>query len=345
MDGDAFSAADHARDLAERHRVGHSHLADVCAQCAELPGRLTDGRDDLCIDVVEVVARGDSDPEPANAAIDASQVVGHRSPARRGVGRVPAGDDAQHERGIAHRTRHRSEMIVRPRERHRAGPAHATVRRLEADDAAAGGRQADRAAGVAAEGAQGESGCDRRAGAARRPSRAVAVPPGILDVTVMSVVAERPQRQLRHVGLAQRDGARGHESRHRRARPLADEVVARACPARGRQSRRRAQVLPGHRHAVERPARPARGKLAVTLLGGTTGAVRVDRDERAQDGIEPVDASKTFVGDLDGGDPPCPQRGDERFDRPVTHHPALLPRARSRSWRARRPGSGRGTGA
>ena len=345
MDGHALRAADHSRRLAEWNRVGNAHLADACAQSPELTGGFANGRDDLGVDLVEVVVRGHPDPQPANASIDALEIVGHRSPARRGVGRVPAGHDAQHEGGIPHRARHRAEMVVRPRERHGAGPAHAAVRRLQADDAATRSGQTDRAAGVAAESAQGQSGGDRRARAARRASRAMAAPPGILDVAVMRVVAERPQRQLRHVGLAERDGSLRDESGHRRARHLADEVVAGASPARGRQSGGGAEVFPRHRHAVERPERSAGGKVAVTLLGGAAGTVGVHRDERSHGRIEPVDASQTVVGDLDRRDSPRPERGDQRVDRPVSHRRVLLPRARSRSLPARRPGPDHGTGA
>src|SRR5207248_10356264 len=67
---------------------------------------------------------------------------------------------------VLHRARHRPGVIERPVEREHAGPAGATVGRLEAHDAAERGGPADGAAGVRPGGAGDEAGGQRRAGAA-----------------------------------------------------------------------------------------------------------------------------------------------------------------------------------
>ena len=101
----------------------------------------------------------------------------------------------------------RTDVVEGPRERHRARPAHAPVGGLEPHDAAAGGGQPDRAPGVGAERAVDEAGGHGRPGPARRPAGAVAGAPRSLDVAVMGVVPEGPDRQLGEVQPAERDGA------------------------------------------------------------------------------------------------------------------------------------------
>src|SRR5205814_4298883 len=120
-----------------------------------------------------------------------------------------------------------------PRERHRPGATHPPVRGLEAHDAAAGGREPDRAARVAPEGAYDEARRDRRRGAARGAAGRVAALPRVLDVAVVGIVTEGAERQLGHVELAERDGAGVPEAAHRTALAIHREVVARLRPARG----------------------------------------------------------------------------------------------------------------
>jgi len=118
-------------------------------------------------------------------------------------------------------------MIVGPGQRHDPRPAHATVRRLQPDDTAAGSRQADRAAGVAAEGAERQPRGHRNPGTARRAAGDVPRAPGILDMSVVRVVPERAHRQLGHVELAERDRSGLDQPRDGGAVVLGHEVFRR----------------------------------------------------------------------------------------------------------------------
>ena len=135
-----------------------------------------------------------------------------------------------------------------------AGPAHAPVGGLEPHDAAAGGGQPDRAAGVGAERAVDEPGGHGRARSARRPAGAVAGPPGRLDVAVVGVVAEGPERQLREVQPAERDRARRLQAGDGRCVLLGAEVLGERRAAGRGPAAPDEEILVGEGHAVERPA-------------------------------------------------------------------------------------------
>ncbi len=80
----------------------------------------------------------------------------------RHVARIGSADRAQHEHRVFDAAGHRSELVERPAERHRAGARHATERRTQACDTAAHRRRDDAPAGLAA---------DREADQSRPPSR------------------------------------------------------------------------------------------------------------------------------------------------------------------------------
>src|SRR5207244_13218117 len=114
--------------------------------------------------------------------------------------------------------------------------------------------------------------------------------PRVLDVAVVGVVAERPQRELGHVELAERHGPRLAQAVHRGAFVLGREVLARRRATRRRQPPDVAEVLVRERHAVERPAREPGGQLRLELPRGRESALRVHGDEATDLGVEPRDA-------------------------------------------------------
>ena len=192
--------------------------------------------------------------EPTHRAVEHPLVERHAAAARRRVVSIVPRDDRHESRRIGDRAGQRSEMVERPRQRHRAGAAHATVRGLEAHDAAARRGQPDGAAGVAAQRTEREPRGHGGRRAAAGAAGAVAGLPRILDVAVMGVVPERAHRQLGHVQLAERHRAGLAQARDRRALDRRRKVLARHGAARGRKARHVAEILVGEGHAVERAA-------------------------------------------------------------------------------------------
>ena len=197
------------------------HLVHDRAGALELSGgRLDRGLHFRSRDVGEMSAQ-QSHSQALHVAGERCAVVGHRQNARGRVGRIVAGDGAEHQRAVPSGARHRAHVIHRPREREYAGSAHAAVGRLEPGDAAERGRDPDRSTGVGAERARRQTGRDGRAGARGRPAGdAVSVcAPGVTRVAVVRVDALGPVRELVHVELAEHDRARsgqpGHDGRIR----------------------------------------------------------------------------------------------------------------------------------
>src|SRR5438132_397289 len=185
-----------------------------------------------------------------------------------------------------------------------------------------------------------EAGRDRRAAAARGSSGRVSGAPRVLGVAVVRVVAERAERQLRHVELAEADRARLPEPADRLALAHVDKVLAGLGAARGREPRHVAEVLPRHRHARERAAGAPGGELPLEGRGRRERAIGVDSDEGPEGPVEALDPPEGLPDDLDRRDAPRPDGGRERRERPVT--PAQVrPRARPRAETAPRRGRGR----
>ena len=170
-----------------------------------------------------------------------------------------------HEAGVGDALRQRPDVVERARQRHHAVGRDFAERRLEPDDAAGGGGNADRAAGIGADRGERHAGrdADRRSAArsawrsrrivrvARRPERRVLV--------------GRAERELVQVGLADEHRAGLRRCAIAGASRLRDMAVAHA----RRGGRRRAadveQILDRDRHAVQRSAVVAGGELAIGL--------------------------------------------------------------------------------
>ena len=134
---------------------------------------------------------------------------------------------------------HRPGVVEARREREDAVGRDEPVARLEADDAAAGGGDPDRAARVGAERRLGETGRDRRRRAAARAARGAAGRGRVRDGAVVEVlrgdpVGELVQVRLADVGVAglleAGDGDRGlGRARGRRTPPTRTSSGCRPC--------------------------------------------------------------------------------------------------------------------
>ena len=142
-------------------------------------------------------------------------------------------------------------------------------------------RDANRSAGVAAHARRGEIGGHRRAGpAARSAGHARRI------VGVARLPAERADRrdargELVQVRLADDDRAGVAQLRHHERVAAGREAGERDRSAGRRHVRGRVVVLDDNRDAVQRPARAARGALAVERVG-LVERVRVERDHRVE---------------------------------------------------------------
>jgi hypothetical protein len=151
--------------------------------------------------------RRQCDPEPAWLAPDLvdERPLRRRSPPR--VALLVAGHDVEQGGRVAHSPGKRTagrEALVPAVRRER----HAAARGLDPEDAAARGRDANRAAAVRAVGGGREPGGDRDRRAAARPTRRARRVPGIPAHAVQLGLGHGGDPQLRRVGLADHDEAR-----------------------------------------------------------------------------------------------------------------------------------------
>src|SRR2546422_10311998 len=83
-----------------------------------------------------------------------------------------------------------------------------------------------------------------------------------------------------------------------------------------------AEVLERERHAVERAAPPAPGRLGLQLLRSPERPLGVWRDEDAEPPIQAPDPRETFLRRLHWRDLAPPDRAGELLDGPVHHWPS-----------------------
>ena len=86
------------------------------------------------VGLVEVTHEADAQPAHAAVEIGAEIAVRNRRTAR--VLRIVSGEHVERQRDVAHRARHRPDMVERKRERKYAAPRHQPISRLEADHTA-----------------------------------------------------------------------------------------------------------------------------------------------------------------------------------------------------------------
>ena len=121
---------------------------------------------------------------------------------RRRVTGIVATDHLQGERGVGDGGGERPDLVEARREGDEAEPADDAIRRLDPDDAAQGGRLADRPAGVAAEAQRGEAGGDRRGAPTAGTTRNARGVVWVARWSERRVLGARAHRELVEVGLA-----------------------------------------------------------------------------------------------------------------------------------------------
>ena len=202
---------------------------------------------------------------------------------RRRVVRIGPGHRAEERRRVGDRPGHRPGGVLRVGDRDDPRAADEPHRRLEADEAAAGGGRDDRAVGLRADARGGEIGRYRRRRPRARPRRVPVERVGIPRLAAPAApAARRPRRAevrpLAEVRLGQDDGAGLAET-------LDDErVLGRLRAEEGERSGRRLHpvgrvdvVLDDDGDAVEGPPRSLLLALPVELAGDGQGVgIRLD---------------------------------------------------------------------
>ena len=210
----------------------------------EQRGRLLDpGADER----VGVLRPGDRRPRPPRAT-------------RACAARSPGASASHHRRALLDRPRHRPGVVEARREREAALERDEPVGRLEADDAAARGRDPDRAAGVRAERGVGEPGGERGGRAAARPAGDAPGRERVRHVPVVRVLRGRPVGELVQVRLADVRVAGRLEPPHRLGGLRRDVLGEDRRAVRRRQAGGVEEVLDGERDPARRARRAARGR-------------------------------------------------------------------------------------
>ena len=177
---------------------------------------------------------------------------------------------------------------------------HAVALRLESEQPAARGRNADRAGAVDTQRRRYEPGGDGGRGAAAGATRRALVVPRIAGHPAGEGLGERPQSELGHRGLADEHrsgvaqppdhlGVRGRrrvEGAGSTTRDLAFEVKL---------------VLDRDRYAEQRALLPTRA-TSVRSIGFGPRLIRIHGDERTQLGVERVDAIEGQLDQFTGRD-------------------------------------------
>ena len=213
--------------------------------------------------------RGERDAQPSGRAADFRQERPRRRRRPVRVSDVRAGGRIEQRRAVAHRPRHRvSDRGAAPAFA-RIGPQRvARARRLHAEESAAGGRDADRAAAVRRVGHGHDAAGDRGGGATTRSAGAVGKIPRVLRRAEAFRLRRGRQAHLGRVGLAEDDETGTLHARGDLAVVIGDVAVEeRAAVARGGAGVEGAEILQEVRHARERsrrqPGRDGGARLVV----------------------------------------------------------------------------------
>jgi len=242
------------------------------------------------------------DPQPAGVGADFAK---ERPPPRRcrvGVAQVEPGGGVQQGGAVAHRPGqgvldgHAGQHLAVLGTERVTGPGG-----LEAEQPAAGGGEADRAAEAVGVGHGDQAGGDRRgrpaAGAAGGPGEV----PGVAGRPEQRGLAGGEQAELGRVGLSEQDQP-GAPQPHDQFLVVAGDQVAEEGRALG-------EPHPGplHRQVLEQERHPGEG-AAADLPGGVQGQVEGWRHHRVEGRVQPLDAVDRRLDQLDRGHLAAPRQ-------------------------------------
>ena len=158
---------------------------------------------------------------------------------------------------------------------------------------------AHRAADVAADFQRRQARRHRNAAAASRATGRALRIPGVLGRPEQRAVGLKIHAELRHIGLAQDDGAGRPQPRHQACIRLGLVVLERRMARGGGEARHVEGLLDRDRHAVQRPEP---GPLLAAALGTALGKGAVRRP-RGLHRAGPIDDHQSIDGAIDPSDP------------------------------------------
>ncbi|MDE0717075.1 MAG: hypothetical protein OXH64_03945 [Rhodospirillaceae bacterium] len=188
------------------------------------------------------------------------------------------------------------------------------IGRPDSDDAASRRRPAHGAAGIGAYPAEAKPRRHRSAGAARRAAGVMAKRPGVSGIPEMGIEAAfAAGGEFVHVGLAEDDGAGRLQPRYRRRIPFGDARCTRGPVQRGPDGCRISGdiriVLDDDWNAVQRAPVDAVFQFGVQRDRCGDGKIVVDRDQRVEPGLQPVDSIQKMPGQRIDAEGARPQSG------------------------------------
>ncbi|MGX1105414.1 hypothetical protein AB7M47_003797 [Bradyrhizobium elkanii] len=209
-----------------------------------------------------------------------AHAIGGQAP---GVALVLPRQHGQEARDIVHAAAHRACHA------HGVGRQmrHTAMGRLQSGQSAMGGRKADRARDIRADGNIAGAGGDGGACAGRRAAGIPGEPPGIAGNAVQRADARRHQAAIRHRGLG-KDHRAGLAERDRRRRIVVGgrQGTVGADAVKIGPADHGDAVLHGHGDAVERTQRRSRLPSRFRALRACHGLLRTEAEQRIDRGID-----------------------------------------------------------
>ena len=204
-----------------------------------------------------------------------------------------------HERRIADRSRHRPD-VKHAAEGFDCGVVrHRAERSLEADDPAAGGRDAHRASVIGADRERPHAGGDCGRGTAARSARRAIELPRVACDTPERAVVESLVTELAHRRHADRDRARGLQALHRDCIAVRDVLLEHVGAVGEAHAFGRDHVLHRERHAVQGTEPAARRDLALGAFCRRERELRINYGVGVECGLQPFDAGEKRLHELD----------------------------------------------
>ena len=292
--------------------VRPGRLVDLHAEPAQILGVGVDRVPASRVQAEVLVVRPQRDPEVAQLLVST-----RRDPHRPCLAIFPRGchEHVQRQLQVGRAARHRPAHGQRPLRQAARGRRDVPAARdepeagLVSEDATEMRRDADRARDVAAELQRREPGRDRCGRPARRSARRPRQIPRVARRPVHRVVALVIGRRERHVGLAERDGARRPEQGHRLRVACRDVVGELREAARRRHPRNLPGVLDRDRQPVQRAA--AIGRRVIGRPGRLPRALDVHRHDGVDAPVVLVDAGELRIQQLQRSELPVADQGDE----------------------------------
>ena len=180
-----------------------------------------------------------------------------------------------------------------------ASYGHSAERSLEADDPAAGGRDAHRACVIGADRERPHAGGDRGRGTPARSARRAIELPRVACDTPERAVVESLVTELAHRGHADRDRARGLQALHRDCVAVRDVLLEHVGAVGEAHAFGRDHVLDRERHAMQGTELAARRDLALGAFCRRERGLRINHGVGVECGLQPFDAGEERLHELD----------------------------------------------